>query len=105
MDLSTETIATKCLVGGVLTSHKGINVPERALGVPTITEKDRVDLRFALEHGADMIALSFVRSARDVEEGRRLVAEITTRPVPIIAKIEKRAAVTASRRYWPLPTA
>jgi pyruvate kinase len=93
VNLAEETIVCKCVVGGVLTSHKGINVPERPLGVPTITGKDRADLRFALEHGADMIALSFVRSGSDVEEARGLVAEVTTRVVPIIAKIEKRAAV------------
>jgi pyruvate kinase len=80
-------------VGGTLLSHKGINVPERPLGVPALTEKDRADLRFALEQGADMVALSFVRSASDVHEGRKLIHSLTERPVPIIAKIEKRAAV------------
>jgi pyruvate kinase len=93
VDLPSETITCKCLVGGVLTSHKGINVPERSLAVPTITEKDRADMEFALRHGADMIALSFVRSGSDIKEARRLVATTTPRFVPIIAKIEKRAAV------------
>ena len=93
VDLATQTIVCRCVTGGALTSNKGINVPARPLGVPTITDKDRADLRFAIEHGVDMIALSFVRSGSDVSEARRLVAEITTRAVPIIAKIEKRAAV------------
>jgi pyruvate kinase len=87
-------ILCKVVTGGVLTSHKGINVPARPLGVPTITEKDRVDLAFALEHGADMVALSFVRSGADIEEARRLVLGQTERQVPLIAKIEKGAAVT-----------
>jgi pyruvate kinase len=82
------------LVGGVLTSHKGINVPSRPLSVPTLTAKDREDLRFALDQGMDMIALSFVRSGSDVTEARRLIGELTERPVPIIAKIEKDAGLT-----------
>jgi pyruvate kinase len=81
------------LVGGLLTSNKGINVPNRPLGVPTITEKDRDDLSFAIEHGADMVALSFVRRGADIEEGRRLVAARTDRYIPIIAKIESAMAV------------
>jgi pyruvate kinase len=86
-------IAGRVLLGGLLTSNKGINVPNRPLGVPTITAKDRRDLAFALEHGADMVALSFVRSGADLEEGRKLVAAQTGRVIPIIAKIESATAV------------
>jgi pyruvate kinase len=86
-------IVGRVLVGGLLTSNKGINVPNRPLGVPTITEKDRHDLSFAMEHGADLVALSFVRSGADMEEGRKLVAAQTDRYVPIIAKIESATAV------------
>ncbi|MBF6614605.1 MAG: pyruvate kinase [Chloroflexi bacterium] len=86
-------IVCSVLVGGLLTSNKGINVPNRPLGVPTITEKDHHDLSFAIEHGADMVALSFVRSGADIEEGRRLVAARTDRYFPIIAKIESATAV------------
>ncbi len=86
-------ITCHVIVGGLLTSHKGINVPDRPLSVPTLTTKDREDLAFALEQGVDIIALSFVRTGSDVTEARELIAELTTRTVPIIAKIEKRAAV------------
>ncbi|HST03203.1 MAG TPA: pyruvate kinase [Chloroflexia bacterium] len=86
-------IACRVMVGGILTSNKGVNVPNRPLGVPTITEKDRHDLAFAIEHGADMVALSFVRSGADMVEGRRLVAALTGRHIPIIAKIESATAV------------
>lgn len=86
-------IVCRVLVGGILTSNKGINVPNRALGVPTITRKDRQDLSFAIEHGVDMVALSFVRSGADMEEGRRLVATLTDRSIPLIAKIESSTAV------------
>ena len=92
-DPAAGAITCRVLVGGVLTSHKGINVPGRPLSVPTITAEDRADLAFALEHGADLVALSFVRSGADIEEARRLIAAQTDRPVPIIAKIEKDAAV------------
>ena len=87
------TIRCRVIVGGLLTSHKGINVPNRPLGVPTITEKDRQDLSFAIEQGADMVALSFVRSGFDVVEGRSLVAALTERRISIIAKIESATAV------------
>ena len=86
-------IICEVVVGGRLTSHKGINVPARPLGVPTITDKDQADLAFALEHGADMLALSFVRAGSDVANARRLAAAQTARAVPIISKIEKAAAV------------
>jgi pyruvate kinase len=86
-------IVCNVAVGGVLTSNKGINVPNRPLGVPTITGKDRADLSFALEHGADMVALSFVRTGSDIAEARKLVSGMTGRYVPIIAKIEKASAV------------
>lgn len=81
------------VVGGLLTSNKGINVPGRSLGVPTITEKDRHDLQFALAQGVNMVALSFVRAGSDIAEGRKLVTSFTDRRISIIAKIEKSAAV------------
>ncbi len=93
VDPEAGRIACRVVVGGLLTSNKGLNVPNRHLGVPTITEKDRNDLAFAIEHGADMIALSFVRTGADIVEGRALVAAQTHRRIPIIAKIENAAAV------------
>ncbi len=95
VDVAPEEGCIVCsvVVGGVLTSNKGINVPNRPLGVPTITGKDRADLSFAIAHGADMIALSFVRTGGDIVEARKLIAGMTDRQVPIIAKIEKASAV------------
>ena len=93
VDPEDGCIVCNVIVGGVLTSHKGINVPNRPLGVPTITAKDRIDLSFALEHGADMVALSFVRSGSDIVEARQLISGMTNRRIPIIAKIEKASAV------------
>jgi pyruvate kinase len=93
VDPAAGRIDCVVVVGGVLTAHKGINVPARPLGVPTLTEKDRADLAFALEQGVDLIALSFVRSAADITEARGLITAQPDRPVGIIAKIEKPAAV------------
>ncbi|MBI4502518.1 MAG: pyruvate kinase [Gemmatimonadetes bacterium] len=75
--------------GGVLNSHKGMNLPGVNVSAPAITEKDREDLALALEHGADFIAISFVRRSSDVEEVRSLVPP----DVRLVAKIEKAAAL------------
>jgi pyruvate kinase len=65
---------TLCLVGGALSDRKGVNVPNAVLPLSAVTEKDRADLAFALEQGADWIALSFVQRPDDVAEARKLVA-------------------------------
>ncbi len=78
----------KVLVGGLLSDHKGINLPGTAVSIPALTPKDIEDLHFGLAHGVDYIALSFVRSADDIRLVKRYAA--TT---PIIAKIEKPQAV------------
>ena len=80
------------VVGGLLKARKGVNLPGAKLSIPSLTDKDREDLRFALELGVDVIALSFVRRAADIDEARALMEEFG-RVVPIIAKIEKPEAV------------
>ncbi len=85
-------ITTEVVIGGLLKARKGVNLPGVKLSVPALTEKDRRDLRFALELGVDVVALSFVRSAADIAEVRELMQKIG-REVPIIAKIEKPEAV------------
>src|SRR5947207_3075631 len=64
---------TECLVGGTLSDHKGVNVPGVVLPISAVTEKDRADLSFALQQGADWVALSFVQRPEDVAEGRKLI--------------------------------
>lgn len=89
----TDTdVLTRVVVGGPVSNHKGLNLPGAALSVPAMSVKDTDDLRWALHLKADMIALSFVRTARDVESVRRVMAEESVR-VPVIAKIEKPQAV------------
>jgi pyruvate kinase len=80
---------TRCLVGGTLSDRKGVNVPNAVLPLSAITEKDRADLSFALEQGADWIAFSFVQRPDDVAEGRKLVAG----RAGVMVKLEKPSAI------------
>jgi len=85
-------VLCRVVTGGLLLEHKGMNLPTTPLRGPSLTAKDRADLDFVLRHGVDYVALSFVRRARDLERVRRLVAR-GGRRVPLIAKLELRAAV------------
>ncbi|MSP13267.1 MAG: pyruvate kinase [Chloroflexi bacterium] len=85
-------ILCQVIAGGIVTSNKGLNLPQAALSIPAITPKDVVDLHFALEQGVDWIALSFVRRAKDITQLKSMIADITPQdqfPTPVIAKIEK----------------
>ena len=88
---STE-VAAKVIHGGVLSDHKGINLPGVRVSIPSITEKDVADLRFGIERGIDLVAQSFVRSADDCRLARDLIGQLDGR-VRLIAKIEKPEAV------------
>jgi pyruvate kinase len=97
--LRVETIEqgrARCAVvsGGVVTSHKGVNLPGVPIPIPSITRKDMDDLELALELGVDFIALSFVRSAADVRDLRALIEQAGSH-AHVIAKIEKSEAVDA----------
>ena len=82
----------RVILGGRLISHKGINLPSRSIRAPILTKKDYEDLAFGLAQGVDYVALSFVRSAADIEVARAYMrAQGTIRP--IIAKIEKHEAL------------
>ena len=78
--------------GGMLGEHKGINLPGIALSIPALTEKDRKDLEFGLRHGVDAVALSFVRTAEDVDTVKQIIAD-RQKDVPVIAKLEKPQAI------------
>ena len=90
----TDTdVITKVEVPGYVSNHKGLNLPGVAVSVPALSEKDREDLRWALTRAdADMIALSFVRSASDIDDVHAIMDEVGVR-LPVIAKIEKPQAV------------
>ncbi|MEZ0065911.1 pyruvate kinase [Streptacidiphilus sp. MAP12-20] len=87
-------VVTRVVEGGVLSNNKGINLPGTAVNVPALSEKDKDDLRFSLAMGVDMVALSFVRNAADIEDVHKVMDEVGRR-VPVIAKIEKPQAVDA----------
>jgi len=80
---------TEILVGGTLSDHKGVNVPNVVLPISAITDKDRADLAFALAQGADWVALSFVQRPEDVAEGRKLVGNAAG----LMVKLEKPSAI------------
>ncbi|MBV9016081.1 MAG: pyruvate kinase [Alphaproteobacteria bacterium] len=88
-DCGADFADTECVVGGTLSDHKGVNVPGAVLPISAMTEKDRADLSFALEQGADWVALSFVQRPEDVAEGRKLIGNAAG----LMVKLEKPAAI------------
>jgi pyruvate kinase len=87
--MDATTIKTSVEVGGALSNHKGLNVPDVVVPLAALTEKDRSDLAFALDQGVDWIALSFVQRPEDLAEARRLIGG----KAALLAKIEKPAAL------------
>jgi pyruvate kinase len=87
-----DDVECEVLNGGTLGEHQGINLPDTSMAVPSITEKDKRDLEFGLKHGVDVVALSFVRSADDIQAGKNLMREFG-KSVPVIAKLEKPQAI------------
>jgi pyruvate kinase len=92
VEVTVDTVVTRVEVAGVVSNHKGLNLPGVAVSVPAMSPKDEQDLRWALNLRADMIALSFVRSAKDVKDVHRVMDEEGLR-LPVIAKVEKPQAV------------
>lgn len=88
-----EEVRTKVVHGGPIESKKGMNFPDTELSVPTITDKDREDLRFAVEQQFDYVAASFVRRKENIEELRKLLNELGGNEISIIAKLEKAQAI------------
>jgi len=84
---------TEVVDGGALSSRKGVTLPDTEVCLSSMTDKDRDDARTAVAVGADFIALSFVRSAANVQDLRDLLRSLGTEEMPIIAKIEKREAL------------
>ncbi|MFE0452593.1 pyruvate kinase [Streptomyces sp. NPDC058914] len=85
-------VHTQVVEGGIISDHKGLNLPGVAVSVPALSKKDEDDLRWALRTGFDIIALSFVRTGRDIIDVHRIMDE-EGRRLPVIAKIEKPQAV------------
>lgn len=87
-----DKIIAKVVIGGKISNNKGVNLPDTKTSVPALTEKDRKDLRFAIQNGANWIALSFVRSANDVLELKKIIGKKNSY-MKVMAKIEKPEAL------------
>jgi pyruvate kinase len=89
---SVAGIRCKVIRGGILRSHKGVNLPGTIISLPSLSRKDKADLRFGIAHDVDYVALSFVRTAKDIGFTRRFL-KAHGADIPIIAKIEKPQAI------------
>ena len=90
--VADREVRTIVVTGGMLKNNKGINLPGVDVSAPALSEKDRIDIGFALRHGVEYVALSFVRRAEDVLEAKRLLT-VDNVSIPVIAKIEKPQAL------------
>ncbi len=85
-----ESAETVVVAGGVLSDHKGVNIPKATLALAPLTDKDLDDLQFAIDHGVDWIGLSFVQRPDDIADARKLIAGRAA----VLAKLERPAAIT-----------
>ena len=92
--LDSDSINIRCqiVVGGMLTSHKGMNFPTGTILASTFTEKDHKDLLFGIHHGVDLVSLSYIRRATDIEGVKRFLLRASA-DIPVIAKIERKEAL------------
>jgi pyruvate kinase len=93
LDVDGDDVRCEVLQGGPVSNHKGISMPGVAVSVPPLSDKDIEDLKFALELGVDMVAMSFVRAPEEVKLAHTIMDEIGKR-VPVMAKLEKPEAVS-----------
>lgn len=98
LELKVETVESpqvicRVIQGGLLKSRKGVNLPDLSLSLPSMTDKDKQDLKFGVSQGVDWISLSFVRRAEDIYTLKQLLKEEGAPETPVIAKIEKPQAI------------
>jgi pyruvate kinase len=91
--LDAASVTTRVVHGGPISSKKGMNLPDSELTIPAITDKDREDVKFAVDHGLDYIAASFIRRRSDIEDLRELLRECGGSELNVIAKLEKPQAI------------
>jgi pyruvate kinase len=91
-ETSGADVVCQVITGGMISSHKGINLPTRSVTIPAFTEKDRHDLEFGVKAGVDFVALSFVKEASDIEKIKQEL-ERQQYNIPVIAKIERHEAL------------
>ncbi len=98
LGVNAGRVRVEVTIGGVVSSHKGLNFPDSKLSISSLTKKDREDAVFALKAGVEWFALSFVESAKDIQDLRRIIKRHATKgalPSKILAKIEKPHAIKA----------
>ena len=93
LEVRARDLRCRVLDGGVLGSRKHINLPGVRINLPSISDQDVADIRFAAEHDIDFLAVSFVRCAEAVRDARRIIAEAGGHPMRIIAKIENQEGI------------
>ncbi|HJQ40341.1 MAG TPA: pyruvate kinase [Thermoanaerobaculia bacterium] len=91
--VDAKRVTTRVLHGGPISSKKGMNFPDSELSIPAITDKDKIDVKFAVEQGLDYIAASFIRRRGDIVELRALLAEHGGNEMQVISKLEKPQAI------------
>ena len=91
--LDVTHVTTRVLHGGPISSRKGMNFPDTELTIPAVTDKDREDVAFAVQHKLDYIAASFVRRRSDIEGLRTMLVELGGEEVNVVAKLEKAQAI------------
>ena len=87
-ETTPDEVRCRVLAGGRISDHKGLSLPRVAVPISCLTDKDRADLHFGIEQGVDFVAISFVRSAADIAEARRFLAEQGA-GLPLVAKLER----------------
>jgi len=92
IDKSKKQIICKVIKGGILCERKGLNLPDTKISLPSLTKKDLSDIKFGVENSVDLVALSFVRRAKDILELKKVLKKYKS-VVPVIAKIEKPEAI------------
>jgi len=91
-EVKKENVLVRVVEGGILKNRKGVNFPDSLLSLPALTEKDSKDLIFGIANGVDVVALSFVQTASDVAQCKKIIHALGS-DIPVIAKIEKVSAV------------
>ena len=89
IDCGKDFADAEVVIGGEISNHKGVNVPGVVLPLSSLTDKDRKDMQFGLDHGVDWVALSFIQRPEDLAEARRLIGG----RAPVLTKLEKPAAI------------
>ena len=87
-EVTPEEVRCRVVAGGRISDHKGLSLPRVPLPISCLTDKDREDLRFGIQHSVDFVAISFVRSGDDILEARRFLAEHGA-DIPLVAKLER----------------